>query len=276
MEPGQFWAYRSRRDDPPVQVRVLRLGVKRPPRVLIQFVDDEFEGLQEWVPPGRLKVRWSEVAEFIDRDRRWAAVIATAPTEHDPDYHAVVHVFDALLDPVITRLGSNRTAGVCWIHDPDRLAERLGLEGHELRADPLSFTESGSLVAPWAVARHVAHRSARRQPDVVLELADQLESDYRQRMLTGLSLAASRNRPAVHIEAEQYVRGLDRPQNRPCWQRLRAWCDAEDVARHDELLTVRRELARVSAAARDAVAALRTAGRAREATRIERLIESPH
>jgi len=61
MEPGQSWAYRARRVDDFVEVVVLRMGTQKPARVLVRFVDDRFEGREEWVPPARLKVPWSEV-----------------------------------------------------------------------------------------------------------------------------------------------------------------------------------------------------------------------
>jgi hypothetical protein len=66
-----MWAYRARGQDPLVQVAVVRLGVKTPQRVLVRFVDDEFEGRQDWVPPARLKVPWSGVDEYVARERRW-------------------------------------------------------------------------------------------------------------------------------------------------------------------------------------------------------------
>jgi hypothetical protein len=53
---GELWAYRARQHDPLVQVAVVRLGARTPRRVLVRFVDEEFEGLQDWVPPARLKV----------------------------------------------------------------------------------------------------------------------------------------------------------------------------------------------------------------------------
>jgi len=62
---GELWAYRARGQDPLVQVAVVRLGVKTPQRVLVRFVDEEFEGQQDWVPPARLKVPWSGVDEYV-------------------------------------------------------------------------------------------------------------------------------------------------------------------------------------------------------------------
>jgi len=57
-QPGESWAYRARSVDELVEVVVVRRGTQRPARVFVRFVDDRFEGRQEWVPPSRLKVRW--------------------------------------------------------------------------------------------------------------------------------------------------------------------------------------------------------------------------
>lgn len=72
---GETWAYRHHGGDPLVQVLVRSIGSKRPARVLIRFVDAEFEGREEWVPPARLKVLWRDVDAFIARERRWDAVV---------------------------------------------------------------------------------------------------------------------------------------------------------------------------------------------------------
>lgn len=71
MKPGKSRAYRARQVDPLVDVSVVRLGAQKPARVLVRFVDDEFEGREDWVPPARLKVPWSEVEEYRAREERW-------------------------------------------------------------------------------------------------------------------------------------------------------------------------------------------------------------
>lgn len=45
---GESSAYRARQIDDVVEVEVLKLGMQRPPRVLVRFVDERFEGRQEW------------------------------------------------------------------------------------------------------------------------------------------------------------------------------------------------------------------------------------
>ena len=47
LEVGQLWAYRARAADPVTCVEVRRIGTARPPRILVKFVDDVYEGRQE-------------------------------------------------------------------------------------------------------------------------------------------------------------------------------------------------------------------------------------
>jgi len=91
---GEVWAYRARQQDPLVQVAVARLGVKKPQRVLVRFVDDEFEGLQDWFPPARLKVPWSGVEEYVARERRWDEVWRPSLDASDAEGLAASIVYD--------------------------------------------------------------------------------------------------------------------------------------------------------------------------------------
>lgn len=77
VEPGESWAYRARGVDLLVEVVVVCVGTRKPARVLVRFVDDEFEGREQWVPPVRLKVPWSEVADIaLERSDGIASTLA--------------------------------------------------------------------------------------------------------------------------------------------------------------------------------------------------------
>jgi hypothetical protein len=49
---------------------------QRPARVQVRFVDDRFEGRQDWVPPLRLNVRWEAADEFRAHERLWERVFS--------------------------------------------------------------------------------------------------------------------------------------------------------------------------------------------------------
>jgi hypothetical protein len=133
---GEAWAYRARRGDPPVEVIVVRIGVRRPRRLLVRFVADDFEGRQDWVPPSRLKAAWRDLDAFIARELRWEGVAAESPAIGSAEESAAGVVFDLLVDPGLATLGYNATCGLTRIHDVEGLAGSLGLEPAELRADP--------------------------------------------------------------------------------------------------------------------------------------------
>jgi hypothetical protein len=85
MKVGESWAYRARAVDSVIRVEVLKIGSQKPARVRIRFVDSRFEGREEWVPAGRLKVLWSGVDEFAARERRWKAVTDLSPVRDSPE-----------------------------------------------------------------------------------------------------------------------------------------------------------------------------------------------
>src|ERR1700693_5910439 len=88
VEPGELWACRARQVDELVEVKVLRLGTQRPARVLVRFVDECFEGREEWVPPARLKVPWLGVAPFREREQAWDRVREAGIPDDDPRVQA--------------------------------------------------------------------------------------------------------------------------------------------------------------------------------------------
>lgn len=92
---GQSWAYRARRVD---ELDALRRGTQTPPRVLVCFVDDRFEGREEWVPPARLKVPWSGVEQLRTREARWEVIHAAGRDWDDPKIDAAERVLDSVYD----------------------------------------------------------------------------------------------------------------------------------------------------------------------------------
>jgi hypothetical protein len=74
VHAGDEWAYRKRAVDEVTWVLVTKVGIAKPPRVLVRFLDDKFEGHEEWVPPGRLQVLWADVDAWQAREDRWKEV----------------------------------------------------------------------------------------------------------------------------------------------------------------------------------------------------------
>lgn len=266
---GEEWAYRARYHDPLVQVVVVRLGVKRPRRVLVRFVSDEFEGLQDWVPPTRLKVPWSGVEEFVARERRWDAVVAPSPPDYDdPEESAAGTVFDLLIAPEVAAPGWSATRGIVTIHDVDGLAAFLDVDPVKLRADAISFEEDGDLISPWPVTLAIARRAAERDPHAVLRYVEKEEVDARREATYG-AWHGRRGTPDDYISAE-ICKSLDDNYGRPVRALLREWCGADALDLRAEISTLRLEASRAAAVAQAAVELLRRHGHPRDANRLER------
>jgi hypothetical protein len=120
LQLGESWAYRARQSDELAEVRVVRFGSQRPARVLVLFVDDRFEGRQEWVPPARLKVLWENVGEFRQREERWSRVYEAGIPDDDARVDAAEQIMELLLDYTQVAI-MYREAGAARICDPDVL-----------------------------------------------------------------------------------------------------------------------------------------------------------
>ncbi len=268
---GQRWAYRARYRDALVQVEVLGLGLKTPRRALVRFIDEEFEGLQDWVPPARLKVPWSGTEEFVARERRWDAVVAPSPPDYDsPAESAASTVIHLLIAPELATTGWNATRGTIRIHDVAGLAAFLVVDPSELRADVISFEEEGDLISPWPITLAIARRAAERDPHAVLRYVEREEADARREATYG-SWYRRRGASDDHISAEICVSD-DEEHGRPVRALLREWCGADAVDLRVEISSLREGAARAAALAQAAVELLRLRGHPRDANRLEREI----
>jgi hypothetical protein len=272
MEIGEVWAYRARSLDPLVGVEVLRHGTKKPARALVRFVDIEFEGRQEWVPPGRLKVLWSEVAEFIADEARWEAVTAESPRD-TPEASAAWLVFDLVVDEELAVLESYR-APYLRVVNAQALADWLGWAPSDLRSHPASFdSEGGDLISPWTTAMAVARRAAELSPARLLDYVDKEERDAAREAVYGRHYASSGRRRERFTATERWIE-VDNENGRAVRNLLRTWCGAETVTEREELNALWHEIRRVGQVAEEAIEALRAAGRAGNADRLRTKLDT--
>ena len=266
LVPGDRWAYRERGPDPLAEVAIVRAGVKSPPRVRVRWVDDEFEGREDWVPPDRLKVPWPDRETFRAWEERWRAVREPADDVPEPVRYAADQVIGLLIAPELATTGYNAQNGVIKIYDPHGLAAFLEIEIEELRSDGLAFEEDGTLIASMTTLVGVARRAAELNPDVVLREVEREEADARRAAGHGRSYG----RRAGHdwIEPEVCVR-IDSEFNMPRWAVLREWC-GEASQRHEELAELREEARRLARLVRSAIEALNKAGCSRQASQLEK------
>jgi hypothetical protein len=270
---GESWAYRASGQDPLVQVSIVRLGIKAPPRVLVRWVADDFEGAQDWVPPARLKAKWADVEEFRAREGRWGAVQAEAQEFSEETSSAVSIVFDLLIDEKLATLGYNAENGVLKVHDLASLAALVELDPKDLGRAP-AFEEAGGLVAPMSVAVSVALRAVERDPYRILRYVEREEADAAREAIHGRFYPGRGPRGGTEI-SPAICRQVDEEHGEPVRAILREWCGAEPVDVRKEIAALRDEAERLQKLATTALDALRAAGHVRTANRIEREMGTP-
>ncbi|WP_232666273.1 hypothetical protein [Pseudonocardia sp. TRM90224] len=264
---GERWAYRARGIDPLVEVEVVRHGSKTPARVLVRWIAAEDEGREEWVPPARLKVAWSDRVEFIAREQRWAAVRAVADLDNTTVDWALGEVFDNLPDWSYARPYRNHgLVGVLEIADLEAMLADLDLE-QTVVEHPLSFVDDGMLVVPWPVTEVVARRLAETYAHRLLPILDGLDAEADRHNRWGY-MSGDHHMPA-DICAETDA------EFRPGRDMARDWCGQPARDRHDELVALREEVIRLGLLVESAVTALRAAGADKPAGRIERELGVP-
>jgi hypothetical protein len=261
---GSHWAYRYHADDGLVEVAVVRQGVKKPARVLVRWVDDEFEGRQDWVPPARLKVPWESVQELRAWEGRWAAVQSAASGIDELVRQATDYVVETLIDRDIAEMGWGGQDGVIKIHDVDRLAAFLDLPPETLRDDPLAFDEEGTLVASMPTAVRVAQRAAECDPHKLLADIERDEARGRHDAVYG----SSYGRGHIDYVSPEVCSQIDE-ERVPLRTLMREWCGAEPVSLRAEITPLREEARRLHAIAKKAVDELRAASRSRTAKELE-------
>lgn len=269
---GDFWAYRARRIDEVVQVEVLKLGTQRPPRVLVRWVDESFEGRQEWVPPARLKVCWDGVEALRAHEARWDLINALGIGD-ELVYRAAEEVFDTVIDDAVARM-DYREGGAGRITDSGRLGELTGLAPSVWSQCPQAVTEGADLVVPWPVTLEIVIAAARRNPAPILELVRSGEAKAQYEAVHGHWYRGYGSRPDHSVPADICIQ-VDNEHGKPVRTLLRQWCGDSAVARFDELVELRKEIHRVGQIAESAIKLLRKAGHTQQAEQLARQLGTP-
>ena len=269
LDVGSTWGYRARIGDELVAVEVVKVGIRRPRRVLVRFVDDVYEGLSDWVPPARLKVRWAEREQYLAWEDRWQDLTSVSPDYGAPELLAAESVVDSLIDPSLAETGYNASRGALTIHDARGLAARLGVQRDWLQADPLSFEEDGQLIVSWNTTLRVAKRAALRDPHAILAEVERQEHLARKDATYGRYYSSLKSRRSEYTEPEDCARA-DTDRLLPVRMLLREWCGQEPNDLRNEIVELRKEVVRVAGLLEKAIDTLRRYDLTREANRIEK------
>jgi hypothetical protein len=255
-------------------VSVVRVGKRQPPRVLVRFLDDSYEGHEEWVPPGRLQVLWTDVEAWQDMEDKWEAVVVPSEgVDGSAEFQAAVTFVDVVASPEVLEILWQGAAGVLLVRDPEQAAELLGTDAACFLSDRLAFSDNdGTVVVPWSTTLPLLRSAAPRFSDALLNQVDKEERRAAQRAIYGDHWGGRKvsdyTPPEICAEVDaQYAPGL---------QLLREWCGTEIVERHEELAALRAELLRVGELAERAISALEEAGLTKSAKPLRGELDLPN
>lgn len=255
MAVGERWAYREGAGKPLHEVVVAVIGAKSTSlRVKVEFLDDEFEGLVAWVPRGRLKCPWSEVAEFRAEEARWADLeLDGRPVRGEAD--AASRCFE-MVAPELIELYYNEAMGIGEISDAQQLARMLGWDVERLAASPGHHIIDGKLLVRWHLTREIAMTLARAHPARIRTIVDEERRSRRESIRTRASYAIERGWGIA--DAVDEARTLFRESGAEYWNRLARWIGYDDASVADDRHTLEVAYAELIELARAAVPELRS------------------
>ena len=251
LRAGEAWAYRTSTSSATFhEVRVLTVGKKRPARVRIELVDDQWQGERRWVSPARLEVRWDDRHDYIELDRKIRAVRAWNPSRLER--RTAEHVFIELVPLDVAEFNAD-SSGTSVLYDVPALAHLTGLTQDELREPPAYLFEQ-ELTVPWPITERIGRAVASRHPHALLSRIEQEERDANHHAMYGVTLTDDEGNDR-HVEPAEAQQRFEQRQ-KPYLDKLREWIGVE---RADDLLERRDLLARladVAAVATEALEAL--------------------
>ena len=193
----------------------MRIGTGELARVLVRFVDEAFESRQEWAPPTRLEVLWTDVGDFEAADRHWEHIWERGIGLGDPRWEAAHEIMRLLVNTDLAEL-RYREGGAIRIHQADELARALNVPVDLFTSNPDAFYEDGDLILPWEVTELIVTTAARQDPDSVMAHVQQVEAGASHDSNRGSRVCGRRG-------AKTYVE----PEDSSKIDILRTWCGFE-------------------------------------------------
>lgn len=142
---GQRWMHRRRQNDTPAEVEILRLGSRRPPKVFVRFVDDEYEGREEWCSVRSLKAPWAGRDDFLTLEQAWVNVRKSSPQETDIELQAASVIIAQVPGPILG--GWGRFAGTLNLYLDEPHSPGWDLD-EKWFLDRGGFVDGDEVVAP--------------------------------------------------------------------------------------------------------------------------------
>ena len=244
MKIGEVWAHRARQHDPLARVRIETIGVKRPLRVKVKFLDDEQEGRSEWIPPSQLKSVWQARERYLHSEEAWTGLTAPFKGHLADEDDASQWIFDGFIDPaVVERLGGKK-AGVIEVRDWTNLRALTGLTVDEMGAGVKLEGHLGRLLA-WPAAVTVAKAYLEQHATQVLGGVARVVEEAHRNGSSGYFVKGTHGEPDRYIgpTTRNYVlEGFA-----PIETTLREWAGLEKTREVDEIRELRNALAETAA-----------------------------
>lgn len=263
MEVGETWAYRSSSRATPTPVRVVKLGVKKPKRLLCLFEADEYEGKQEWLIPGRLMCPWVDVAATLENETNLNRLIALGRPS-DAESSAI----DFMEKHYLSDLATVRTGSAEWgmldIPDVESMAAATGLTIEAATTD--AWAHDGIVTVPLPTTRLVLAALARRHSQDVLRRAEEEESEALRATANGRWTRERKptfTTPEVATEVynEFYA---------PYFELLREWAGPEAASQADDTTRWKREAWRLFRLLDESIDTLRQSGQEQTAWQLHK------
>lgn len=244
----------------------MRLGTRQPPKVFVRFVDDEYEGREEWCSVRALKALWPELAAFLSLEQKWVDVRRASPPEHDPRVEAASLVLSEVDGPI--RGGWGRGAGLLRLYLDEPLASGWELDLQWL-LDRDGFVDDDEAVAPWPALLEAAQYLAPRFAEPVLTYLEKIERENERGVMYG------EHRESLYRDARPYYLPPEHFREQiteaaPVHALVREWCGVEAISQFDELERLRTELPRMTRFAVELGDLLRDVGETRRLGVIQR------
>lgn len=151
MGVNECWAYGERGRMPMKYWYSRNPQSPKPTRIKVRFLDDAFEGAEEWAPIGNLKtLRGEHIVCLADKKRSDVLYMAGSPSNtevllaHEVFYYGGKGNFDFI---------TSDSNGVAEIYDLSAAEELTGLSSADPTGHPLTYLCAGVLLVPWRVSR---------------------------------------------------------------------------------------------------------------------------
>lgn len=242
------------RGEPVRPVEVVREGFPRSGKVRTRYLDDDQEGLEEWVPKIRLVCRWEEAGAFQEGERRLLlAYEASGAIEETVPFRAAEWVFSAMYDVFGRELVMSGWRGIerelVTIRDFGNSAREMHLDPKQLLSEPYAFVDRhGNYWAPGTVAERIARLLCQRFPKEILRSVQADEQKWRQETVT----YSDSSQEAFHRK------WLD--AHKPMSSLVREWCGEKAAKEFDEVTALREKIRRLRALVQSTAAWIREAG----------------